>query len=143
MHAASCLFCDFATGAAPCHEVYRSDGVLAFLDNAPIRPGHVQIVPLRHVETFDLLEDTESAEIMGLAKRLACLQKRLFRTDRVAFLFTGGDIAHAHAHLFPMQQKDDITSRRYIRNTDLTFRSLPAEADAALADMAARLSAAL
>ena len=35
--------------------------------------------------------------------------KEVYHVDRVAFLFTGGDVAHVHAHA-----KTDITSARYI-----------------------------
>ena len=38
--------------------------------------------------------------------------------DRVAFLFTGGDVAHVHAHVVPMQEKTDITSARYITSPE-------------------------
>ena len=44
---------------------------------------------------------------------------------RVAFLFTGGDVPHAHAHVVPMVAGTDITSRRYIAEEDLTFQSTP------------------
>ena len=136
----TCLFCRFAQSDTACHEIIRSDRALAFLDHAPIRPGHVQIIPLRHVETFEHLTGDESTEIMRLAQRLATVQKRLFATDRVAFLFTGGDIPHAHAHLVPMHAKDDITSRRYIQNAEVTYQAPAVEPDAILAEMATRLS---
>ena len=60
--------------------------------------------------------------------------------ERVAFLFTGRDIPHAHAHPVPMVEKDDITSRRYIEEANLTFRPLPTASDASLAEVAARLA---
>jgi len=40
--------------------------------------------------------------------------KEDYHVDRVAFLFTGGDVAHVHAHGVPMHAKTDITSARYI-----------------------------
>jgi hypothetical protein len=45
--------------------------------------------------------------------------KALYGVPRVAFLFTGGD--HAHAHVVPMHEKTDITSQRYIAEEKLTF----------------------
>jgi histidine triad (HIT) family protein len=62
---------------------------------------------------------------------------------RVAFLFTGGDIAHVHAHVVPMWEKTDITSRRYIVEERLTFRSLPSPPENELVATAAALREAL
>jgi histidine triad (HIT) family protein len=50
--------------------------------------------------------------------------KAVYRVNRVAFVFTGGDISHAHAHVIPMLEKTDITSARYIVNPqDVRFAS--------------------
>ena len=84
-----------------------------------------------------------SAEIMHLAQKLAKVQKELFGVRRVAFLFTGGDIAHAHAHLVPLVEKTDITSRRYIVEPKLTWRDLPKPDDDVLRQMALTLASRL
>lgn len=141
--AADCLFCRIAAGEVPAHEVLRSPDLVAFLDTGPIRPGHLQIVPVAHHPTFETLPPDLAAAILHAGQRLARAQKALFGVPRVGFLFTGGDIAHAHAHLVPMQAKTDITSRRYIVEEDLTYRALPHPGDAALAETAARLRRAL
>jgi histidine triad (HIT) family protein len=69
--------------------------------------------------------------------------KRTYGVERVAFLFAGDDIPHAHAHVVPMHEKTDITSRRYIAEEQLTFREASRAADGELRDTAARLAAAL
>jgi histidine triad (HIT) family protein len=65
--------------------------------------------------------------------------KALYSLPRVAFLFSGGDHAHAHAHVVPMHEKTDITSRRYIAEETLTFRGLARAPSEELAATAARL----
>jgi histidine triad (HIT) family protein len=65
------------------------------------------------------------------------------KVERVAFMFTGTDIAHAHAHVLPMVEPTDVTSRRYIVEEQVTFRSAPRAADGELAATAAALKAAL
>lgn len=140
---AACPFCRIGSGAVAVHEVAGSDRLIAFMDRGPIRPGHLQIVPRKHFPYFDDLPLDLAAEVTALAQRLARAQKRLLDVSRVAFLFTGGDIPHAHAHLVPMVEKEDITSRRYIAERDLTFRPMPHPGDAALAEMADRIARAL
>ena len=58
--------------------------------------------------------------------------KAVYNVNRVAFLFTGGDVPHAHAHVIPMHEKTDITSARYFLNPEtIQFSSLHLQADQA------------
>ena len=118
-----CHLCEIAKNGHP-HEVWSDDRIIVFLDWGPIRPGHLQVVPRAHHETFEVTPPDLAAHVVHVGQRMARAQKRLYGVDRVAFLFTGGDIAHTHAHVVPMVEKTDITSRQYIQETDLTFRSI-------------------
>ena len=133
-------FCRIARSEIAAHEVFRNDKLVAFLDRGPIRPGHVQIIPVDHYDYFDTLPKEIAQEIIVLGQRIARCQKTLFSVERVAFLFTGGDISHAHCHLVPMVEKTDITSQRYIKESNLTFQSLPRLRDAEQKAIAAQLT---
>ncbi len=139
----ACLFCRIARGEVRVHEVYRDHRVVAFLDREPIRPGHLQIIPTAHVEYFEALPPDDADAILRLGQRLSAIQKRVLGVPRVGFLFTGGDIPHTHAHVVPLVDKTDITSRAYIEGDTLTFRPAPRADDAALFETAERLKAAL
>ena len=136
---APCLFCRIAAGEIPAARLYEDEELVAFLDINPIRTGHAQIVPRRHVPWFEELEPDLAARILHLGQRIATVQKRLYGVKRVAFLFSGGDIAHVHAHLVPMVSPVDITSRRYIAEERLTWQAAPRAADEELAATAAEL----
>lgn len=122
---ASCIFCRIAEGAIPSHRVYEDDRILAFLDISPIRPGHTQIIPKAHFETFDEMPADLAADIVALGQRLARAMKPLYGVARVGFAFIGTDVAHVHAHVVPMVAKTDLTSRRYIVEEEVTFRLPP------------------
>ena len=112
--AGTCLFCRIARKEVESVVVYEDELILAFLDIAPLRPGHTQIIPKVHVETFEALEPRTANAIIALAQKLARRMKEVYEVERVAMLFTGGDHPHAHAHVVPMHEKTDITSARYI-----------------------------
>ena len=78
-----------------------------------MRPGHTVIVPRAHVETYERLPAALANRILGLGQQLARRMKALYKVERVAFFFTGTDIAHAHAHVVPIHEKMDVTSARY------------------------------
>lgn len=134
-----CLFCNIGRGRIGPSIVFENDRLLAFLDISPIRRGHVQIIPRAHFGYFEDLPEELAGEIVILGQRIARAQKRLYGVDRVGFLFTGSDISHAHAHVVPMVEKTDITSRRYIKEEDLTFVAIPRVSAEELANVAKEL----
>ncbi|NTH25658.1 HIT family protein [Agrobacterium rhizogenes] len=121
----SCLFCGIAHKQISCVSVFESAELIAFLDTSPIRRGHVQFIPRDHFDYFDDLPADLAGQIIRIGQEIARALKKLYGVDRVAFLFSGGDIPHAHAHVVPMHEKTDITSRLYIAEDALTFRPTP------------------
>ena len=114
---ADCLFCRIADKSLDAVIVWEEADVLAFLDIGPIRESHCQVIPKRHVETFEQMSPELAGKVLELGQRLARKMKSVYQIERVAFLFTGGDVPHVHAHVVPMLEKTDITSARYIVNS--------------------------
>ena len=110
----TCIFCAIAHGNVEAAVLYEDEFILAFMDREPIRRGHVQIIPREHWETYDVLPPHLLEKIIAFAQLLAKRLKELNHVERVAFVFTGGDVAHAHAHVLPMVEMTDITSGQYI-----------------------------
>lgn len=138
-----CLFCRIAQRQCPAHIVYEDEHVVAFLDIGPIRPGHVQIIPRDHYPTFDDLTAELASRIIILGQRLARILKVTHQVSRAAFVFTGNDVAHAHAHVLPLHAATDITSRRYIAEDNITFRPIERPSEAELGRVAFTLREAL
>ena len=124
-HTQNCIFCRIAAGEIPSYGVYEDDQLKAFLDIRPIRPGHVLIVPKQHHNYYDDMPPELACAVMHLGQRLGKAMKALYNVERVAFLFTGTDVNHVHAHVLPMHEKTDITSPIYIEQNELTFRLAP------------------
>lgn len=110
----TCPFCRIASGEIQPVTLYEDADIVAFLDIAPVRPGHTLIITRRHIETFEQLPPELAGKILALAQSLARRMKEVYGVERVGFVFTGTDVAHAHAHVVPMHEKTDFTSARYI-----------------------------
>ena len=137
-----CFFC--AVGAAPglVATVFEDDDFVVFLDQLPIREGHVMVIPRDHFDYFDDMPAALAARAMVLAQRVARALKSLYGVERVGLLATGSDLAHAHLHLVPMHEKTDITSARYMAQPPVFARREP-DARAVLDPVAARIAKAL
>lgn len=136
-----CQFCAIEQKRVSAEIVFEDELVMAFLDICPIRPGHTQIIPRSHWPCFEDLPPDVAGRIIIVGQRIARVLKMTYKVERVAFLFTGGDVPHAHAHVVPMHDKTDITSRQYIVEEELTFRSTPRASPVDLRNIAHRLRA--
>jgi len=66
-----CVFCQIVEGAAPASVVYSDATVMAFMDIAPIVPGHLLVIPKRHAELVGDLEGAEGTTCWMIAAHLA------------------------------------------------------------------------
>ena len=110
----SCIFCNIIRGGGtPTAFVYEDDLVAAFEDISPVAPVHVLIVPKRHIETLNDLDDAPDgleAAIMRAARIIAA--KRGIADSGYRLIANcnreGGQVVyHLHFHLLggrPMRQ---------------------------------------
>ncbi|MDP9351579.1 MAG: HIT family protein [Chloroflexota bacterium] len=59
----ACGFCDIVAGRVEASRVYEDDFVLAFLDNAPINPGHMLVIPRAHYASLSDLPEAVGQEV--------------------------------------------------------------------------------
>ena len=116
MEKADCFFCGFVDGTVDCAKVHDDELVLAFLDNRPINPGHVLIIPKEHETVLFDLDVAVYTRVMDLTKHLAVSVQQVFRPKRVGLVVAGFDVSHAHVHLIPMNDYHDITSKAILEN---------------------------
>jgi histidine triad (HIT) family protein len=101
----SCIFCRIIKREIPAKVVFEDEICLAFEDINPKAPTHTLIVPKRHIESMETLEDSE-VEVLGqlfLAARDLARQKGIHRTGYRAVINTGPNagqsVFHLHLHL--------------------------------------------
>lgn len=103
-----CLFCKMVAGEIQPDVVFEDDKVLAFRDINPQAPTHVLIIPKRHVESLNALEDTQLGGY--LLQTAAKLAKQLgFAEDGYRTVFNcnkhgGQEVFHLHLHLLGGRQ---------------------------------------
>lgn len=91
--------------------VAENDFAVAFLNRAPIVPGHVLIVPKRAVKTFDDLLPEERAAIFNLCAQLKPAMQKAFGATGFNFAWNEGEeagqtVPHFHLHMLPRKEGD-------------------------------------
>ncbi|MCM2580096.1 HIT family protein [Streptomyces meridianus] len=107
----TCPFCAIVAGEHPANSVLRDHAAVAFLDTRPLFPGHVLVVPPRHIETLDDLPPDEVGPFFTQVQRVARAVERGLDADGT-FVAANNRISqsvpHFHVHVVPRHRKDGL-----------------------------------
>jgi histidine triad (HIT) family protein len=108
---AACPFCAIVAGDEAADEVYRDDLTVAFLDRRPLFPGHVLVVPTRHVETLPGLDATELAPFFAVVQRLSTVVPEALGSQGTFVAMNNvvsQSVPHLHVHVVPRTKGDGL-----------------------------------
>ena len=107
----------------PCHLVAENDFAIAFMDINPIVLGHVLVVPKIEIDyLFDLDNDLYS-DLWIFTKIIQQGIKQVVPCKRVGVSVVGLEVPHAHIHLIPLNNIQDInfSNKLVIANNELNL----------------------
>lgn len=96
----------------PAHIVAEDDEFIAFLDVFPLVIGHVLVVPKKETDYIFDLDDIQLSGIMAFAKKVAVALRKSVTCKRIGVAVIGLEVPHAHIHLVPLQNIDNINFSR-------------------------------
>lgn len=106
-----CLFCEFLKNKKIAAE---NDLAFAIFDGFPVNPGHVLVIPKRHVANYFELTSAEVLAINGLLNKMKAEVEAKFHPDGYNIgVNVGADAGQSifHVHLIP-RYKGDVESPR-------------------------------
>lgn len=106
------IFSKIIAGEIPCYKIAENDRFLAFLDIFPVQRGHVLVVPKVEVDKIFDVPDEYLGEILVFAKPIAHAIEKAFSCNRVNMITVGLEVPHAHIHLIPINETDDMNLLR-------------------------------
>lgn len=106
-----CIFCKIVKGEIPCSKIYEDNEFLAFLDIAPINPGHTLIVPKVHCKNLLDFPKAEETDLIEFIKKVADAVVKATKADAFNLGMNNGRAAgqlvdHAHFHIIPRFSDD-------------------------------------
>ena len=102
------IFTKIINNEIPAYKVAESEKFLAFLDAAPLQRGHTLVIPKVEVDyIFDINDDLLS-EMIVFAKIVSKKIKSNLNCNRIGMAVIGLEVPHAHIHLIPINQMDDM-----------------------------------
>jgi len=104
----SSIFSKIVSNEIPSYKVYENENFLAFLDINPLKKGHTLVIPKIEVDYIFDLESKEYQELWNFAKLVANGMKRVIKCERISIVVMGLEVPHAHIHLIPLDNMQDI-----------------------------------
>ncbi len=102
------IFSKIVNGEIPSYKVAEDERYYAFLDINPLQKGHTLVVPKKETDYIFDLTDEELAGLMVFAKRVAKAIGKCIPCQRVGVAVLGLDVPHAHIHLVPLNDGNDL-----------------------------------
>ena len=102
------IFSKIIQGDIPAYKIAENELFFAFLDIFPLQKGHVLVVPKIEVDKVFELPDNYLSQILVFAKPIAAAIAACFPCNRVSMVTVGLEVPHAHLHLIPINQADDL-----------------------------------
>ena len=106
------IFSRIVAGEIPAYVVAESIDYLAFLDINPLAEGHVLVIPKQEIDYLFDLDDELYTGLQLFAKIVATAMKKAIPCKRIGVAVIGLEVPHAHIHLIPMNQVDELNFAR-------------------------------
>ena len=102
------IFSKIIQGEIPAYKIPENELFFAFLDIFPLQKGHVLVVPKIEVDKVFELPDSYLSELLVFAKPIAKAIEDSFPCNRIGMVTVGLEVPHAHLHLIPINQAEDL-----------------------------------
>ena len=128
----SSIFTKIINGEIPCYKIAEDDNFLAFLDVNPNAKGHTLCIPKKEInKLFDLDDDTYIG-LMQFSKKIAVALEKTVPCKRIGMTVIGLEVPHAHVHLIPLNEMQEMTFKYKVSLTKEEFEALAKEIQANL-----------
>ena len=102
------IFSRIINGEIPAYKIAENEKFFAFLDIAPLREGHTLVVPKMEVDNLFDLDEEYLSELLVFSRPIAKAIEKAFRCDRCGISVIGLEVPHAHVHLIPISNANDL-----------------------------------
>lgn len=102
------IFSKIIAGQIPSYKIAENDQFFAFLDIFPLREGHVLVIPKIETDKFFDLPAEYLAGMLVFAQPIARAIEKSFDCNRVGLEVIGLEVPHAHLHLIPVNESNDL-----------------------------------
>ena len=120
----SSIFTKIINGEIPCYKITEDENFLAFLDVNPNAKGHTLCIPKQEINKIFEIEDNLYLGLMAFSKKVAVALEKAVPCKRVGMAVIGLEVPHAHVHLIPLNEMDEMRFQNKVSLTKEEFEDL-------------------
>lgn len=120
----SSIFTKIINGEIPCYKIAEDENFLAFLDVNPNAKGHTLCIPKQEINKIFDIEDDLYLGLMAFSKKIAVALEKTVACKRIGMAVIGLEVPHAHVHLIPLSEMDEMRFQNKVSLTKEEFEDL-------------------
>ena len=120
----SSIFTKIINGEIPCYKIAEDENFLAFLDVNPNAKGHTLCIPKQEINKIFELEDDLYLGLMQFSKKIAVALEKTVPCKRIGMAVVGLEVPHAHVHLIPLNEMDEMRFHNKVSLSKDEFEAL-------------------
>lgn len=118
------IFTKIILGEIPSYKVAEDESFLAFLDVNPNAKGHTLCIPKKETNKIFDIGDSEYLALMLFSKKVAIALEKTVPCKRIGMAVIGLEVPHAHVHLIPLNEMDEMRFQNKVKMTPEEFQAL-------------------
>lgn len=118
------IFTKIVNGEIPAYKIAEDDNYLAFLDVNPNAKGHTLCIPKKEIDKIFDMEDELYLGLMKFSKNIAIALEKTVPCKRIGMAVVGLEVPHAHVHLIPLNQMDEMRFQNKVSLSKDEFEAL-------------------
>jgi histidine triad (HIT) family protein len=120
----SSIFTKIINGEIPCYKIAEDENFFAFLDVNPNAKGHTLCIPKQEINKIFDIEDDLYLGLMKFSKKIAIALEKTVPCKRIGMAVIGLEVPHAHVHLIPLNEMDEIRFQNKVSMIKEEFEAL-------------------
>ncbi len=120
----SSIFTKIVKGEIQCYKIAEDENFLAFLDVNPNAKGHTLCIPKQEINKIFDIEDDLYIGLMKFAKKIAISIEKTIPCKRIGMAVIGLEVPHAHVHLIPLNEMDEMRFQNKVSLAKEEFEDL-------------------
>lgn len=120
----SSIFTKIVNNEIPCYKIAEDANFLAFLDVNPNAKGHTLCIPKQEINKIFDIEDELYLGLMQFSKKIAVALEKTVPCKRIGMAVIGLEVPHAHVHLIPLNEMDEMRFQNKVSLSKEEFEAL-------------------
>lgn len=118
------IFTKIINGEIPAYKITEDDNFLAFLDVNPNAKGHTLCIPKQEINKIFDIDQELYTDLMQFSRKVAIALEKTVPCKRVGMAVIGLEVPHAHVHLIPLNDMDEMRFQNKVKLEKDEFEAL-------------------